>query len=158
MTETTRETFIQDIEAHEKCVVVFWKNNCPQCVEMKKRIAVVEKENPGIKVLYYNQDVPDDILRKFNFKEFPLMVIFVSGKIMGIISGLFEIENIFTPFLPTTQRKIMYFDLEHEVDNMRKEMNKKDMAYQLVKQSLEYESGDIEQLDFNNPESEKKNQ
>lgn len=104
MIEITREKF-DSIKNDEKSVVFFHKNGCPNCEKMKPLIELFETETPDVKVYSYlcERDAEtkqfDDVLSKFKFKSFPLVVCYKKGKAIYARSEVFSPHVLIIPFM-----------------------------------------------------------
>ena len=77
-----------------KVLIDFWAPWCPPCRNLSPIIDEIAEEISTIKVCKVNVDEENELARKFNFTNIPLLVIIENGKIIKSSLGFISKEEV----------------------------------------------------------------
>lgn len=73
-------------------LIEFYNDDSIQCLLKSIPIKELTKDMPK-NTLFYKVDTNDDILKKYNIKELPALLLFKNGKLLGHIDGYFTVNE-----------------------------------------------------------------
>lgn len=86
MIETTKETFVEEINSEEKVLVDFWAPWCSPCKMLSGTLEQIQKET-NIKIVKVNVDEESELASTYNIRSLPTLILFKNGEMVNQIVG-----------------------------------------------------------------------
>lgn len=86
MIESTKETFVEEINSEEKVLVDFWAPWCGPCKILSVTLEQIQKET-NIKIVKVNVDEESELASNYNIRSLPTLILFKNGDMVNQIVG-----------------------------------------------------------------------
>lgn len=86
MIESTKETFVEEINSEEKVLVDFWAPWCGPCKMLSGTLEQIQKET-NIKIVKVNVDEELELASTYNIRSLPTLILFKNGEMVNQIVG-----------------------------------------------------------------------